>query len=237
MTRQGAEDRGGVTRSSARKARTACCLAALLVLVSPRAEADCGDGTIDIDEGEECDDGALNGTTACGCQLDCTLSPVATACGDPSDTDCDHPDHCDGSGSCQANFEAEDVACGDASMSACDFADTCDGVGVCLTNLAPPFTACGDPGDTDCDQPDTCDGFGVCDARQEADDTSCPGDGLFCTGVESCGGGLCLSPGNPCDAKTETCAEALGMCVGLADLIFADGFEPGDALAAPTTVP
>jgi hypothetical protein len=78
---------------------------------------------------------------------------------------------------------------------------------------------------------------GLCDARREADDTPCLTDGLFCTGVESCADGLCLSPGNPCDAQTETCAEDQGMCISLSDLIFADGFEPGDARAAPTAVP
>jgi hypothetical protein len=70
--------------------------------------------------------------------------PAGLACGDPSDTDCDNPDTCDGGGGCAPNLEGAGHACGDPSDSQCDHPDTCDGGGGCLDNLAADGTACDD---------------------------------------------------------------------------------------------
>ncbi len=43
--------------------------------------------------------------------------------------------------------------------------------------------------------------------------TVCTSDGLFCTGVEACVEGECVSPGDPCDEETEVCAEDLDLCL------------------------
>jgi hypothetical protein len=37
--------------------------------------------------------------------------PVDTACGDASESECDHPDSCDGAGSCRDNFSTEGASC------------------------------------------------------------------------------------------------------------------------------
>jgi hypothetical protein len=70
--------------------------------------------------------------------------PAGLACGDPSDTDCDNPDTCDGGGGCAPNLEGAGHACGDPSDSQCNHPDTCDGGGGCLNNLAANGTACDD---------------------------------------------------------------------------------------------
>jgi len=70
--------------------------------------------------------------------------PAGLACGDPSDTECDNPDTCDGGGGCAPNLEGAGHACGDPSDTECDHADICDGLGGCLDNLAADGTACDD---------------------------------------------------------------------------------------------
>jgi len=80
--------------------------------------------------------------------------PAGLACGDPSDTECDNPDTCDGGGGCAPNLEGAGHACGDPSDSQCNHPDTCDGGGGCLNNLAADGTACDDvdvcTGDDEC---------------------------------------------------------------------------------------
>ena len=62
-------------------------------------------------------------------QTDFTNKTTGTLCGSSSDTDCDNPDTCNGSGVCQPNYEAADTPCTDEG-SPCT-SDLCDGVGVC----------------------------------------------------------------------------------------------------------
>jgi hypothetical protein len=199
---------------------------------------DCGNGV--LDPGEACDEGAANGTTECDCQLNCQYATLGTACGDPSDTECDAADSCDGSGACLDNLEPIGTACGDPSDTECDAADSCDGSGTCLDNLEPIGTACGDPSNTDCDNPDSCDGVGTCEVNNEPDGTACGDpsntdctnpdtcltgacdpndepagtactDGLFCTDPDTCdGAGLCDGP-SPCQPG-EICNEDLDIC-------------------------
>ncbi|MGB0715478.1 MAG: hypothetical protein ACPGXK_06350 [Phycisphaerae bacterium] len=81
--------------------------------------------------------------------------PAGTVCGDPSDTECDNPDSCDGLGACLDNFELQGVACGDQSMDQCDQPDICNGNGGCDDNFQPVGTPC--------DDGDVCTGMDVCD--------------------------------------------------------------------------
>ena len=108
------------------------------------------DGTPCTDEGNEC--------TFDECSAgECTHPPVPseTACGDPSDSQCDHPDTCDGNGSCLVNFESFESPCGEASSDQCDNPDICDGDGACDNN----HVASGTP----CDDTDVCTGPDVCE--------------------------------------------------------------------------
>ncbi len=107
------------------------------------------DGTLCTDDGNDCSmDHCLSGV--------CAHPPEAEglACGDPTITECDLSDSCDGMGLCLDNFVPNGAACGDASETQCDAADICDGGGACVDNLVPDGTAC-DDGDI-CTGADAC---------------------------------------------------------------------------------
>lgn len=147
--------------------------------------------------------------------------PIGTACGDPSDTECDNPDTCDGIGTCRDNLEANGFACGSPSDTECTDPDTCDGSGACQDNHEALGTDCGDPSDDQCDHPDTCDGGGGCLVNQEPNGTTCD-DGLFCNILETCTGGACggggarnCSDGVSC--TTDTCDDIANTCVNTLD--------------------
>jgi len=85
--------------------------------------------------------------------------PVNTPCGDPTSTECDRPDICDGAGACSPNHEGPGHQCGDQSASQCDKPDVCNGQGVCLANHRLNGLPCND-GDV-CTGGDAC-SSGVC---------------------------------------------------------------------------
>lgn len=173
--------------------------------------------TTPLSDGNECTDDICNpdGTV--------THPPLAefTLCGDPTTTQCDGPDSCDGAGSCLDRVAAVGTPCGDATDTDCDGADTCDGAGTCQDNLAIAGAACGDPADTQCDDPDTCDGAGVCLLNNVTDGTECD-DGLFCNENEACSGGACTG-GSPLDCgdgltcTTDVCNDDTDMCESTLD--------------------
>lgn len=99
-------------------------------------------------DGTECaDEAPANVCTKNVCASGtCTHPPEdpGLACGDPTDTDCDNPDTCDGGGGCAQNNEAAGVPCGDPTERQCDNPDICDGARACLENLKPDGTSCDD---------------------------------------------------------------------------------------------
>ncbi len=144
-----------------------------------------------------------------------------TACGDPTNTECDNPDSCDGIGTCLGRFEPTTAACGSPTNTECDPADLCDGAGVCVINVAIEGAACGNATSTVCDDPDTCNGFGACIVNQTPDGTPCD-DSLFCTQDERCNAGACAN-GTPRDCAdlltctTDTCDDVTNKCVATLD--------------------
>ena len=169
----------------------------------------------------------------------CTTANLAdgTACTDDGEF-CTGPEECQ-SGACQSAGnpcavpadcdEVNDVCanCGNGSVEGgedCDPAapqsDTCCDPATCLwtaAGLADPQDSCS--GAPEC-QTDVCDGSGGCTTADETDGTTCTSDGEFCTGVEICQSGSCVSPGDPCpgpdgdDDCSETCDETADDCVG-----------------------
>jgi uncharacterized repeat protein (TIGR01451 family) len=88
----------------------------------------------------------------CDVEEDCTGSSAAcpadafvaatTPCGDPTNTDCDDPDTCNGGGLCLQNIVPAATSCGDPSNTDCDNPDTCDGSGICEANADPGSPLC-----------------------------------------------------------------------------------------------
>ena len=171
--------------------------------------AACGDGA--VTSGEQCDDGAANGTPASCCSFTCSFAPTGTACGSPTNDACDNPDTCNASGSCQVNNEPSTTVCR-AAAGVCDVAENCDGAGACPANvLAPVTTVCRAAGE--CDVAENCTGAGTaCPADVLAPSgTSCGNpDATVCNAADSCDAtGACVdrkkTSGTVCLAGTGTC--------------------------------
>ncbi len=112
------------------------------------------DGTECTDDGNECSfDECLAGA--------CTHPPrpAGTPCGDPTDTECDNPDTCDGASACLDNYEIAGAPCGDPTDEQCDNPDICDGSGFCDDNLEEDGFPCDD--EDVCTSGDACQ-TGVC---------------------------------------------------------------------------
>src|SRR5262249_3622922 len=138
----------------------------------------CGSqGNTDCDNPDTCSGGSCqdnhkpNGTTCTKDGNECTSDvcatgacthpdePTGTACGSPSAGDCDDPDTCNGSGSCQDNHKPNGTTCtSDGNECTSDVCAT----GACTHPDEPTGTACGSPSAGDCDNPDTCNGSGSC---------------------------------------------------------------------------
>lgn len=108
------------------------------------------DGTECSDEGIEC---TMNFCIAGVCSH--PPEAIGFSCGDLTDTECDNPDSCDGTGICLDNFEDAGFTCGDPTSTQCNLFDICSGDGLCTDNLAPDGTKCDDSdvctGNDDCD--------------------------------------------------------------------------------------
>lgn len=103
-----------------------------------------------------CKDCVPNSNACCDSQGVFILS--ASACGDPTDTECSDPDTCDGAGTCLFNHGPSGAPCEDQGI-VCLENDTCDGSGQFTNNGYSPLGApCGDQTDTDCNKPNTCNG-------------------------------------------------------------------------------
>ena len=90
--------------------------------------------------------------------------------------------------------------------------DTGDCVGCNNDTQCLPDSACQDHF---CDTATT-----VCDVMIASNGTACTSDGMFCSGVEACQNGSCVSPGDPCTGAdgdgdcSETCDENNDDCQG-----------------------
>jgi len=210
----------GNAGSECRAAVDACDVAESCDGVAPICPADqlaadgapCGDPTETIcDHADSCDGGVCldnlePATTVCradagdcdvpelcdgagACPAD-TLEPDGTACGDATETTCDHADTCD-DGVCIDNLEPATTVCR-ADAGDCDVPELCDGAGACPVDaFEPDGTAC--PNGLFCDGAETC-SAGVC--VDQADP---------CTAGTS----VCDEDGDLCDAIYTSCLEAL----------------------------
>jgi hypothetical protein len=151
---------------------------------------------------EECDPSSPNAWT--------NKAPGAS-CGDSADTECTHPDTCDGSGACLPNHEPPTTLCGNPGDGICDLQDKCDGLGACVDLVEPVTTECRSAM-SDCDAPEFCDGLGSCPTDSpEPLGTPC-GDpsSTECDAADTCdGGGTCLPNlaglGAPCGDQSVPC--------------------------------
>ena len=225
---------GGCDVSEQCDGSTPSCPADTLVANGTVCRADAGDCDIE----EQCDgvsaacpgDVLESSGTACGdpSTTTCTApdtcdgagacqanhASAATVCRAASAGEaCDAVELCDGAGACPADGVEPNTTVCRAAVDVCDTEETCDGVGSdCPADVLEPNTTVCRSDSGACDVAESCtgsspscpvDGF-------EADGTGCS-DGQFCTGVDQCQSGVCVSPGSPCNMG-ETCNEATDGC-------------------------
>lgn len=190
------------------------------------------------------------GTTAdvlCADGSDCTLNqcdgaggcqnpdaPGGAACGDPTTTQCNLPDTCNGAGTCLPNLVAAgttaDTLCSDGLECT---ANQCNGAGGCQNPNAAGGTPCGDPASTECTAPDTCNGSGACTPNHAPAGTTAEtlcADASTCTFNECNGSGACQNPNKPDGSE---CRPLGGPC-DVAEQC-GGGVCPGDGKVAPGT--
>jgi hypothetical protein len=156
------------------------------------------DGDIVIEPCEDGDPCTLNTFNVVSRQCEYPPAAAGTPCGDPTSTDCDRPDTCDGAGVCQGNLEPAGTSCTDDTPGDCDDAQ-CDGTGVCdqLYGVELAGYICRTANLGGCDAVETCDGAlgGACPA-----DVGLP-DGTVCRLALDAD---CDTP-ETCDGSTDPC--------------------------------
>lgn len=101
-------------------------------------------GPICVIDGQNYSAGALNPANDCQACFPSQSTfawsprPEGAVCGNPSSSQCDNPDACDGVGACEPNHKPDGIPCGDAS--ACTTDDQCE-TGQCLGELVPGVPA------------------------------------------------------------------------------------------------
>jgi len=206
----------------------------------------CGNGV--LDPGEQCDDG--NAVSGDCCTAACEVVAAGTACASDGNQCTDNM--CDGAGACVHPAVTNGTACDDGLF--CDGSDTCVG-GVCVAESIDPCLSgsecadlcdevndtCFDPAGVPCADDaeictdDVCDGNGSC--AHLANTLPCD-DGMFCNGVDRCGGGTCsLHTGDPCaslgecanvcDDTSDTCFVVAGTSCGDDGSVCTDDFCNG----------
>lgn len=112
----------------------------------------CGNGA--IESPEQCDAGALNGTSGACCSSTCTFEPATTAC-QPSAGPCDPAEYCTGvSPTCPADARSPSgTPCADDGLPCTS--DSCDGASALCQHTAVPDG-------TPCDDFDSCTGGETC---------------------------------------------------------------------------
>ena len=198
----------------------------------------CGNGLIEV--GEQCDQGAANGTSGSCCTSGCQFVSVGTSCRTAAGV-CDVVETCTGaSGACPANgFASASTVCR-PSAGGCDPAETCTG----SSAACPADTIFGNgavcrPAAGVCDLPESCDGVS----------TACPSDAKWtgvcrpavdvCDAPESCTGSSdncppnALAPaGTPCRGVAGVC-DVAETCTGTNTACPADGFDSSTVMCRP----
>jgi hypothetical protein len=155
----------------------------------------CGNGVVDAQVSEQCDQGAANGSSESCCTVTCQLRGAGQVCR-PSQGVCDVEDVCNGSSGACADVKST-APCRSA-VGACDVAESCNG----LANDCPAdakSTAVCRAAVNGCDVAESCDGVADwCPADGvQSDGTPCS-DNDVCSDGDLCGAGVC-EPGPPLD--------------------------------------
>jgi cysteine-rich repeat protein len=195
------------------------------------AAASCGNGIVEF--GEQCDDGAANGTAGSCCSGTCQFVSEGTICRPAADV-CDVAETCTGtSAACPPDAFAPATTICRPSAGACDVADTCTGTSpTCPADqLAPAGLIC--PSTSTTLPPSLC-GNGAVDPGEQCDlgaaVNGTPGVCCTATCAFRAAGQECRPAADPCDIA-ETCGGNGAACPADARRNVGDVCDDGD----PTT--
>jgi hypothetical protein len=171
---------------------------------------ECGDGT--VDDGEDCDEGAANGTDTSCCSATCTFKLSSSVCRASAGI-CDVAETCTGSsGACPADGYDPGNICR-ASAGPCDVEESCTGSSAaCPADAFSSDTIVCRPGTGLCDVEETCTGSSAdCPADAFLTGTICRGSAGICDVVETCSGSSAACPPDGFLSGT-TCRDSAGIC-------------------------
>src|SRR5205809_226076 len=194
------------------------------------------------DAGEDCDQGASNGTAGSCCSASCRFVTSGTICRAAANA-CDVAESCTGSSAtCPADaVKAAGTACTDDGNPCTS--DVCDGTSVTCTHPAGNAGAVCRAAAGECDVAETCDGSSTACPTDvfKASGTACTADANPCT-LDQCDGAsaTCQHPaGNPgavCRAAAGEC-DVGETCTGTSTTCPADANQPaGTACPAATNL-
>jgi len=199
------EDAGGGGDACVGQADGASCGSSLICIAEECVESSCGDGFVDADGGEECDDGndvAFDGCEPSSCTFTCD-----------EDADCNDMAPCNGEETCTDNVCVAGTPPDEGT--ACTLA--AGGDGVCRAR------ECVDPG---CGN-GVVDGTEQCDDGNDADDDGCDVDCTFsCEEDLDCADGDTCNGDETCDTTTHACVAGMALDCSDGDDCTADECDP-----------
>ena len=198
----------------------------------------CGNGS--VDGGEQCDQGAANGTAGSCCNTDCTFVASGTPCRASAGV-CDVAESCTGSsGACPTDGkEASGTAC-TSDGNPCTL-DQCDGVNNACQHPAGNAGALCRPSAGACDVAEACTGSSpACPADGfVASGTTCRPSAGVCDLVEACTGSGPACPADGFVTSGTTCRASAGACdiaetcTGSGPTCPVDAFKPASTICRP----
>lgn len=173
----------------------------------------CGNGVVDGSRGEQCDQGALNGSPDSCCTANCKLRPSGAVCR-PAAGVCDLTETCNGvSPTCPSDAKSTGVC--RPSAGPCDLTENCNGFSNdCPADAKRPSGFVCRAAAGTCDIAEVCDGVGN-DCPADAlvpSGTICRAAGGVCDIAETCDGVDPACPANAVQPNTTVCRPVAGVC-------------------------
>ncbi len=199
----------------------------------------CGNGVLDSCAGEQCDQGAGNGSSTSCCNSNCTFRTAGATCR-PVAGGCDTPETCAGaSGACPADTFLSTASVCRAAAGVCDNAENCPGNSAnCPADGFKP-TSAGCRGSAGaCDLVEACPGNGPnCTADTFVPSTTvCRASTGGCDPAENCPGTAAACPADVLSPSTTVCRAAAGPCDSAENCTGASASCPANGFQASTVV-
>lgn len=191
----------------------------------------CGNGTVDTSVGEQCDQGAANGTSGSCCTSTCQFRAAGQICRAASGV-CDVAETCTGSSAtCPADAVASAGTMCRAAAGICDVAEFCNGSSkTCPNDGFKPSTELCRAAAGVCDVAEFCTGSSAACPSDAKSTAECRASKGVCDPAEFCDGS---SNDCPADAKSTALCRAVAdvcdvaeFCDGENDHCPEDGFKP-----------